>query len=409
VGALLGAEEWGIATGALITMGCIMLRKCHLNTCSVGVATQDPELRKKFTGTPDAVVNYFVFLAEGLRELMAKMGFRTVNEMIGRVDKLKAREDIDHWKAKTLDLSPILMKPEVLPNDHPYQEILQDHGLDAALDNKLIELARPAIDEGKQVTETLAVTNINRSVGATLSGVIAKKTGEDGLPDGSINFTFQGSAGQSFGAWVVKGVTFKVEGDANDYFGKGLSGGRLIITPPANSSYEAKDNIIIGNVALYGSTGGEAYVNGLAGERFAVRNSAAHAVVEGIGDHGCEYMTGGRIAVLGPAGRNFGAGMSGGVAYVIDPDGSFESKFNPAIADLLDVVPGSEDDRELKEMIEKHVGYTGSKRGTELLADWATSSTLFKKVFPRDYARILRVRAAMAESVDEKEGVGTRG
>lgn len=409
VGALLGAEEWGIATGALISMGCIMLRKCHLNTCSVGVATQDPELRKKFTGTPDAVVNYFMFLAEGLRELMAKLGFRTVNEMIGRVDKLKVRDDINHWKAKTLDLSPILMKPEVLPQDHPYQQILQDHGLDKALDNKLIELAQPAINDGKQVTETLPVSNINRTVGATLGGVIAKKTGEEGLPDGSINFTFQGSAGQSFGAWVVKGVTFKVEGDANDYFGKGLSGGRLIITPPVNSSYEASDNIIIGNVALYGSTGGEAYVNGLAGERFAVRNSAATAVVEGIGDHGCEYMTGGRVAILGPAGRNFGAGMSGGVAYVIDPDGSFEGKFNDAIADLLDVVPGSEDDNELKGMIENHVKYTGSKVGSDLLADWSSSITKFKKVFPRDYARVLRGRAAATDTTEEKEGVGSRG
>jgi len=409
VAALLGAEEWGIATGALISMGCIMLRKCHLNTCSVGVATQDPELRKKFTGTPDAVVNYFMFLAGGLRELMAQMGFRTVNEMIGRVDKLKARHDIEHWKAKTLDLSPILMKPDVLPNDHPYQQILQDHGLDAALDNKLIELAGPAINDGKQVSETLPVTNINRTVGATLSGVIAKNTGEDGLPDGSINFTFKGSAGQSFGAWSVKGVTLKVEGDANDYFGKGLSGGRLVITPPENSSYEAKDNIIIGNVALYGSTGGEAYVNGLAGERFAVRNSAAIAVVEGIGDHGCEYMTGGRVAILGPAGRNFGAGMSGGVAYVIDPDGSFEGKFNNTIADLLAVVPDSDDDRELKGMIEKHVEHTGSKVGTELLADWAGSVKQFKKVFPRDYARILRGRAATSESSDTKEGIGIRG
>jgi glutamate synthase (NADPH) large chain len=409
VGALLGAEEWGIATGALISMGCIMLRKCHLNTCSVGVATQDPELRKKFSGTPDAVVNYFMFLAEGLRELMAKMGFRTVNEMIGRVDKLKARDDINHWKAKTLDLSPILMKPEVLPQDHPYQQILQDHGLDEALDNELIELARPAIDYGNAVTATLPITNINRTAGATLSGVIAKKTGEAGLPDGSINFTFQGSAGQSFGAWVVKGVAFKVEGDANDYFGKGLSGGRLVITPPDNSAYEAKDNIIIGNVALYGATGGEAYVNGLAGERFAVRNSAATAVVEGIGDHGCEYMTGGRVAILGPAGRNFGAGMSGGVAYVIDEDGSFSGHFNDTIADLVDVVPGSEDDDELKGMISKHVEFTGSKLGSELLADWSNSVTKFKKVFPRDYARILRGRAAAAESNDSKEGVGSRG
>ena len=410
IAALLGAEEWGIATGSLISLGCIMLRKCHLNTCSVGVATQDPELRKKFTGTPDAVVNYFMFLAGGLRELMAKMGFRTVNEMIGRVDRLKAREDIVHWKAKTLDLSPIIMKPEVLPNDHPYHQIQQDHGLDRALDNRLIELAQPAIERGEKISETLAVRNVNRTVGATLSGIIAKKTGEEGLPDGSINFTFQGSAGQSFGAWLVKGITFNVEGDANDYFGKGLSGGRLVITPPEGSTYEAHENIIIGNVALYGSTGGEAYVNGLAGERFAVRNSAATAVVEGIGDHGCEYMTGGRVAVLGEAGRNFGAGMSGGVAYVIDPDGSFEKHFNSAIADLLEVTPGSDDDRVLKGMIEKHLDYTGSKLARKLLDDWPTTVKQFKKVFPRDYARILRRRATAASSsgagMDSGNGAG---
>jgi glutamate synthase (NADPH/NADH) large chain len=411
IGALLGAEEWGIATGALIAMGCIMLRKCHLNTCSVGVATQDPELRKKFAGTPDAVVNYFMFLAEGLRELMAKLGFRTVEEMVGRVDKLKVRDNIDHWKAKTLDLSPILVKPETLPGDHPYQCATQDHGLDKALDNQLIDLSKDAIENGSKVSGTLPIVNLNRTVGATLSGKIAAKYGEEGLPDETINFTFQGSAGQSFGAWVVKGVTFKVEGDANDYFGKGLSGGRLVITPPPGSDYEASENIIIGNVALYGSTGGEAYVNGLAGERFAVRNSAAHAVVEGIGDHGCEYMTGGQVAILGPTGRNFGAGMSGGIAYVIDPDGSFESNFNPAIADLLDVEPGSEDDKSLKYMIEKHLDYTGSKVAEKLLADWDNSVSQFKKVFPRDYARVLRERA-LAESeakAGAEEGVATRG
>lgn len=411
IGALLGAEEWGIATGALIAMGCIMLRKCHLNTCSVGVATQDPELRKKFAGTPDAVVNYFMFLTEGLRELMAKLGFRTVEEMVGRVDKLKVRDNIDHWKAKTLDLSPILVKPETLPGDHPYQCATQDHGLDKALDNQLIDLSKDAIENGSKVSGTLPIVNVNRTVGATLSGKIAAKYGEEGLPDETINFTFQGSAGQSFGAWVVKGVTFKVEGDANDYFGKGLSGGRLVITPPPGSDYEASENIIIGNVALYGSTGGEAYVNGLAGERFAVRNSAAHAVVEGIGDHGCEYMTGGQVAILGPTGRNFGAGMSGGIAYVIDPDGSFESNFNPAIADLLDVEPGSEDDKSLKFMIEKHLEYTGSKVAEKLLADWDNSVSQFKKVFPRDYARVLRERA-LAESeakAGAEEGVATRG
>ena len=412
ISTLLGAEEWGIATGALISMGCIMLRKCHLNTCSVGVATQNPELRKKFSGTPDAVVNYFMFLAEGLREHMAKMGFRTVNEMIGRVDKLKVRSDINHWKARTLDLSPILMMPKVLPADHPYQQKLQDHGLDKALDNELVKLAKEAIDTETTVSKTLPITNANRTTGATLSSVIAKKTGEDGLVDGSIKFTFQGSAGQSFGAWAVKGITFKVEGDANDYFGKGLSGGRLIITPPEGSSYHAEKNIIIGNVALYGSTGGEAYINGMAGERFAVRNSAATAVVEGIGDHGCEYMTGGIVVILGPTGRNFGAGMSGGIAFVFDPDESFEGKFNHSMADLLGVVPGSEDDLELKQIITEHAKYTRSEVATALLTDWDTAITKFKKVFPRDYARVLQEKAKKVAGQNRMittEGIGSHG
>ena len=412
IGALLGAEEWGIATGALISMGCIMLRKCHLNTCSVGVATQDPELRKKFAGTPDAVVNYFMFLAEGLRAHMAKMGFRTVNEMIGRVDKLKVRSNINHWKAKTLDLSPILMMPEVLPADHPYQQKSQDHGLDKALDNELIELAKEAIDKEKPVSKTLPISNANRTTGATLSSVITKKTGENGLSDNSINFTFQGSAGQSFGAWVVKGITLKVEGDANDYFGKGLSGGRLIVTPPKGSCYKAEENIIIGNVALYGSTGGEAYINGMAGERFAVRNSAATAVVEGIGDHGCEYMTGGHVVILGPTGRNFGAGMSGGIAFVLDPDQSFEGKFNNSMADLFSVVPDSQDDLELTQIIKTHVKYTGSEVGKALLNDWDNAVKKFKKVLPRDYARVIKEQAekvANQNNVITKEGIGSHG
>ena len=412
IGALLGAEEWGIATGALISMGCIMLRKCHLNTCSVGVATQDPELRKKFAGTPDAVVNYFMFLAEGLRAHMAKMGFRTVNEMIGRVDKLKVRSNINHWKAKTLDLSPILMMPKVLPADHPYQQKSQDHGLDKALDNELIELAKEAIDKEKPVSKTLPISNANRTTGATLSSVITKKTGENGLSDNSINFTFQGSAGQSFGAWVVKGITLKVEGDANDYFGKGLSGGRLIVTPPKGSCYKAEKNIIIGNVALYGSTGGEAYINGMAGERFAVRNSAATAVVEGIGDHGCEYMTGGHVVILGPTGRNFGAGMSGGIAFVFDPDQSFEGKFNNSMADLFSVVPDSEDDLELTQIIKTHVKYTGSEVGKALLIDWDNAVKKFKKVLPRDYARVIKEQAekvANQNNMITKEGIGSHG
>ena len=310
IGALLGAEEWGIATGALISMGCIMLRKCHLNTCSVGVATQDPELRKKFTGTPDAVINYFMFLAEELRVHMSKMGFKTVDEMVGRVDKLKIKDGITHWKAKKLDLSPILHKPEVLPNDHAFCCITQDHGLREALDNQLIEICLPVIKNNSSINHSLEISNLNRTVGATLSGRITELLGDKTLSENTLNINFTGSAGQSFGAFLVKGINFKLEGDANDYVGKGLSGGRIIIRPNKKSTFSSDKNIIIGNVALYGATGGELYISGLAGERFAVRNSSAVAVVEGIGDHGCEYMTGGCVVVIGKTGRNFGAGMS---------------------------------------------------------------------------------------------------
>ncbi len=389
--ALLGADEWGVATAALITMGCIMLRKCHMNTCSVGVATQDPELRAKFAGTPEAVVNYFTMLAEELRNRMAQMGFRTVNEMIGRADMLKQRDDIDHFKAKTLDLSRILVDSQPLEGDHSYQCTGQDHALEFALDHKLIELTEQTIADGGEttVTETIDIRNRNRTVGGMMSGRIASKLGRKGLPDGSININFKGSTGQSFGAWVVKGVTFKVYGDANDYFGKGLSGGRLVIVPPEDAKFVAEDNIIIGNVALYGSTGGEAYIRGIAGERFCVRNSAANAVVEGIGDHGCEYMTGGRVVVLGPTGRNFGAGMSGGIAYVWDPDNSLHERFNHGMADLQQLVPGSDDESEAKALIERHLYWTKSDVARRVLEDWTNTVHQFKKIMPRDYARIL--------------------
>ncbi len=389
--ALLGADEWGVATAALITMGCIMLRKCHMNTCSVGVATQDPELRAKFAGTPEAVVNYFTMLAEELRNRMAQMGFRTVNEMIGRADMLKQRDDIDHFKAKTLDLSRILVDSQPLEGDHSYQCTGQDHALEFALDHKLIELTEQTIADGGEttITETIDIRNRNRTVGGMMSGRIASKLGRKGLPDGSININFKGSTGQSFGAWVVKGVTFKVYGDANDYFGKGLSGGRLVIVPPEDAKFVAEDNIIIGNVALYGSTGGEAFIRGIAGERFCVRNSAANAVVEGIGDHGCEYMTGGRVVVLGPTGRNFGAGMSGGIAYVWDPDNSLHERFNDGMADLQQLVPGSDDESEAKALIERHLHWTDSDVARRLLDDWTNTVNQFKKIMPRDYARIL--------------------
>ncbi len=395
IAALLGADEWGVATAALITMGCIMLRKCHLNTCSVGVATQDPELRAKFAGTPEAVINYFTMLAEELRKRMAQMGFRTVNEMIGRADMLKQRDDIDHFKAQSLDLSRILVNSRTLEGDHSYQCIQQDHTLELALDHKLIELADKTIqDGGKTITNAeLQIQNRNRTVGAMMSGRISMQHGKPGLPDGSINITFHGSTGQSFGAWLVKGVTFKVFGDANDYFGKGLSGGRLAIVPPPDARYVPEDNIIIGNVALYGATGGEAYIRGLAGERFCVRNSAAKAVVEGIGDHGCEYMTGGRVVILGTTGRNFAAGMSGGIAYVWDRDGTFHKRFNDGMADLEDLVPDSEDADEVKTLIENHLKWTGSSVAASVLDDWDKAVRQFKKVMPRDYARVLREHA----------------
>ena len=395
IAALLGADEWGVATAALIVMGCIMLRKCHLNTCSVGVATQDPELRAKFAGTPEAVVAYFRMLAESLRERMAEMGFRTVNEMIGRADMLKQRDDISHFKANTLDMSRILTATEPLPGDARYQRVEQDHGLDRSLDHELIGLTRDTVAcRGARTTRVdLPVGNHNRVVGAMLSGQIVKQLGSETLPDGSINLNFRGSAGLSFGAWVVKGITAKVIGDANDYFGKGLSGGRLVVVPPDDADFVPEENIIIGNVALYGATGGEAYIRGVAGERFCVRNSRAKAVVEGIGDHGCEYMTGGVAVILGPTGRNFAAGMSGGVAYVWNADGTFADRFNDGMADLQDVVVGSADEDELRTLIANHVHWTGSTVAQSLLDDWSAALPNFAKVMPRDYARVLRERA----------------
>ena len=392
IAALLGAEEFGMATAALIVNGCIMLRKCHLNTCSVGIATQDPELRKRFAGQPGHLVNYFYFVAEELREVMAELGFRTVAEMVGRVDKLETRKAVDHWKASGIDLSKLLTIPPKAERVQTYCCIEQDHGLHKALDHQLIAQAQPAIENGTPVEINLPVSNANRTVGAMLSGRVARKYGEEGLPDDTIKINLAGSGGQSFGAFLAPGVSIRLAGDTNDYMGKGIGGGRIVIVPPAGSGFVPEDNIIIGNVALYGATGGDVFIRGRAGERFAVRNSGARAVVEGVGDHGCEYMTGGVVAVIGSAGRNFGAGMSGGIAFVYDPDNDFHIRFNDGMADLEDLIE-QEDIDLLHSLLAEHLERTGSGPAQRILDDWSASIGKFRKVMPRDYRRVLQERA----------------
>ncbi len=401
IACLLGAEEFGFATGPLITLGCIMLRNCHLNTCSVGVATQDPELRKRFTGTPEAVINYFFMIAEHLREIMAELGFHTIDEMVGRVDRLYTGRVIDHWKASGLDFS-YLVEPIDAPDEfarHQVQE--QDHGLDRALDRKLIELAKPALERGESVTIELPIRNSNRTVGAMLSGAVARRYGEDGLPDGTIRCRFHGSAGQSFGAFLARGIDVRVEGDGNDYFGKGMSGGRMVLVPPATATFVPEENVIAGNVSLYGATGGKMFVRGQVGERFGVRNSGTHTVVEGVADHGCEYMTGGVVVVIGPTGRNFAAGMSGGEAYVWDRDGSFASRCNLQMVDL-ETVSEAEDVALLSALIEEHRDLTGSTVAAGILADWDSTLGQFVKVMPRDYKRIMAERAERSEEEERQ-------
>ena len=393
IACLLGAEEFGFATAPLVTLGCIMLRKCHLNACSVGIATQDPDLRAQFRGDPQHVINYFRFIAEHLREIMAELGFRTINEMVGRVDMLEPAQMLEHWKASGLDLSPILFRPDVPPEVGTFCSQSQDHGLEKALDQELVRLAEPALSAQQPVHEPVAIRNRNRAVGATLSHEISKRYGEAGLPEETVRFDFRGSAGQSFGAFLARGVQFTLEGDANDYFGKGLSGGRLIAKPPREATFVPEDNIIIGNVALYGATAGEAFVQGIAGERFGVRNSGGLAVVEGVGDHGCEYMTGGQVVVLGPAGRNFAAGMSGGLAYVLDEAGDFATRCNPDMVDLFPLQDAT-DVEALREAIERHVAFTGSDHGRRVLANFDDLLPRFVKVFPRAFQRVLRERAA---------------
>jgi glutamate synthase (ferredoxin) len=389
IAALLGAEEFGFATAPLVALGCIMMRVCHLNTCPVGVATQDPKLRKKFTGDPAHAVNFMRFIAQEVREHMAMMGFRTLNEMIGRTDRLEARRAVDHWKAKGLDFSSILYQPEAGPEVGRYCQMPQDHGLDKSLDRqKVLEICRPALEKGEKVRATIPIHNYNRVVGTMTGSELTRRHGAKGLPEDTIQLTFQGSAGQSFAAFVPRGMTMILEGDANDYFGKGLSGGKAIVYPPKGSTFKPEENIIVGNVAFYGATSGEAYIRGLAGERFGVRNSGVHAVVEGVGDHGCEYMTGGRVVVLGPTGRNFAAGMSGGAAFVLDEAGDFSRRCNTEMVDLEALEP--EDLAEVQAMIRNHFKYTGSDLAKRILDRWAEASSRFVKVMPKDYKRMIR-------------------
>ncbi len=405
IAAMLGAEEFGFATAALVVSGCIMLRKCHLNTCSVGIATQDPELRKKFTGQPEHLVNYFMFVAEEMRQTMAELGFRTVAEMIGQVDALDVSEAVEHWKAQGIDLSRLLYHQKALTQGETvYCSEEQDHGLERALDHKLIASAEPALDSQTPVSMSLPISNSNRTVGAMLSGRIAKAYGEAGLPPDTVRINFTGSAGQSFGAFLATGVSLNLQGDANDYVGKGMSGGRIVVKPHPESSFAPEENIIIGNVAMYGATGGSAFINGVAGERFCVRNSGVRAVVESVGDHGCEYMTGGVVVVLGSAGRNFAAGMSGGVAFVNDADGDFHIRFNDGMADLEPVME-DEDIATLKGLIEEHYKYTGSAPAGRILADWSLALSKFKKIMPRDYRRVLEERKNRDLAARELEAV----
>ena len=389
IAALLGAEEFGFATAPLVSLGCIMMRVCHLNTCPVGVATQDPQLRARFTGDPAHVVNFMRFIATEMRELMAELGFRSIAEMVGRTDRLEPRRAVAHWKAKGIDLSDLLYQPDVGPEVGRYCQLPQDHGLDRALDNTtLLELCKPALERREPVHASLPIRNVNRVVGTILGSEVTRRHGPDGLPDGTIHIRFQGSAGQSFGAFMPKGLTWEIEGDVNDYLGKGLSGGRIVVYPPRNSPFAAAENIIAGNVALYGATGGEAFISGMAGERFAVRNSGATAVVEAVGDHGCEYMTGGTVIVLGPTGRNFAAGMSGGVAYIFDETGTFPPHCNPQMVALESFADAAEAER-IRALIQRHAELTGSQRARDILGRWEQHAGHFVKVMPRDYQRVL--------------------
>jgi glutamate synthase (NADPH/NADH) large chain len=411
VGALLGADEFGFSTAPLVVEGCIMMRKCHLNTCPVGIATQNPELRKKFAGQPEHVVNYFFFVAEEARELMAKLGLRKFDELIGRADLLDMRRGIEHWKAKGLDFSRVFFQPRMPVEVARRQCEVQDHGLRGALDHQLIAGAAPALEKKQPVRLAYKIRNAHRSVGAMLSGTIARKYGHAGLPEDTIHVAFQGIAGQSFGAFLARGVTFELQGATNDYVGKGQSGGRIVVYPDPACPAVPEENIVIGNTVMYGAIAGESYFRGVAGERFCVRNSGASAVVEGTGDHGCEYMTGGTVVVLGHTGRNFAAGMSGGIAYVYDEDGTFEERCNKAMV-ALEPLPaeadqaqseselaaagkgrlrhaGKADEAILRELVERHLRFTGSTRALAILDSWDAARAKFVKVFPNEYKRAL--------------------
>jgi glutamate synthase (NADPH/NADH) large chain len=394
IATLLGAEEWGVATAALIVEGCIMMRKCHMNTCPVGVATQDPELRKRFKGDPDHVVRFFEFITEELREIMAELGYRTINEMVGQVDALTMRENINHWKYKNLDLSDVLYKAPAEDGVSLYQTEVQDHLMSDVLDWKLLAAAQTAIDNQTKVTASFPIKNTDRTTGTIVSNEITKVYKGNGLPEDTIHFKFQGTAGQSFGAFNTKGVTLELEGDANDYFGKGLSGAQLIVYPDKKATFVPEENIIIGNVALYGATSGIAFIRGKAGERFAVRNSGAQVVVEGVGDHGCEYMTGGTAVILGPTGRNFAAGMSGGIAYIYNVQNNFEAMCNTEMVDL-DPVTG-DDIPVLQNLLQQHFDKTGSSVAKFILADFENQLKQFIKVFPRDYKKVLQLQKQKA-------------
>jgi len=406
VGALLGADEFGFATAPLVVEGCLMMRKCHLNTCPVGVATQDPVLRKRFSGQPEHVVNYFFFVAEEARQLMAAMGIRKFDDLIGRTDLLDMKKGVAHWKARGLDFSRIFYMPGVPAEVARFHCEAQDHGIDKALDRQLIERARPALERGEKVSFEVPVKNLNRTVGTMLSHEVAKRHGHAGLPDETIHVRMTGTAGQSFGAFLARGITLELTGEANDYVGKGLCGGKIVVKPSREFRGKPSENIIVGNTVLYGAIEGEVFFRGVAGERFCVRNSGATAVVEGTGDHCCEYMTGGTVVVLGQTGRNFAAGMSGGIAYVFDMDGSFEKRCNLSMVALEKVLPaakqaddgtrhnGRADEELLQALIQKHLDETGSEIARTVLADWAKHRASFVKVFPNEYRRALKEMAA---------------